>query len=141
MKVTYSPGEGDVQTWDFEPDDVPQSQAEMVEKRYGGQNWDQWLTDVRQGSARARRVLLWHLLRQTHHTLRFEDTPDFRMGQVRVDSSLPELRIQRERAAKMPGLSDDDRELVLAALDQDIADLEAAEADDAPAGKEPSPTS
>ncbi|WIM97842.1 hypothetical protein ACTOB_001396 [Actinoplanes oblitus] len=139
MKVTYTPGEGDVQIWDFDPDQVPQSQAEMIERRYGsgpGQ-WDAWVDDCRRGGARARKILLWHLLRQTHHTLRFEDVPDFRMGQVKVEHSLEELLTIRDRVLKS-NLTTDEKDGVLAALDLEIteqmgddappADVEPAEA-------------
>lgn len=102
------------------PDDVTQSQAEMVEKRYG-RNWDDFLTDVRGGNAKARKVLLWHLLRQMHHTLRYEDTPDFKMGAVVVSFDLEELQIIRDRVMKA-NLSDEDREAVLTALDLDLSE-------------------
>lgn len=120
MKITYTAGPDDVQSWDFDPDDVTQSQAEMVEKRYG-QNWDTFLIDVRQGSARARKVLLWHLLRQTHHTLRIEDVPDFRMGDLKVEHSLDELLHIRDRVFKA-NLAQDEKEGILAALDLEITE-------------------
>jgi len=129
MKVTYTAGPGDVTVWEFDPDDVPQSQAEMVEKRYG-RNWDTFLVDVRQGSARARKVLLWHLQRLTHHTLRIEDVPDFKMGAVKVEHSVDELLLIRDRVAKS-SLSDEDKEGLLAAFDVEISDAMA----EAEAGK------
>lgn len=119
MKVTYTTGD-EPRTWDFDPAEVPQSQAEIIEKRYG-QLWDQFLSDVRQGSARARRVLLWHLLRQEHHTLRFEDTPDFKMGQVKVEHSVAELLLVRDRVAKA-NLDADEKDGILAALDVEITE-------------------
>lgn len=135
MKVTYSPADGDVQVYDFDPDDVPQSQAEMIEARYGrgpGQ-WELWIEDVRRGGARARKVLLWHLLRQVHHTLRYEDVPDFKMGQVKVEHSLGELLTIREKVLKS-NLADDEKDGVLAALDVEITEQMG---DDASATDEP----
>lgn len=120
MRVTYTAGPGDVTVWEFDPDEVPQSKAEMVEKRYNG-NWDTFLVDVQSGSAKARRVLLWHLLRQVHHTLRFEDTPDFKMGAVKISHSVAELLRIRERIEKST-LSDDSREGIMAALDVEISE-------------------
>jgi hypothetical protein len=132
MKVTYTAGPDDIQVWEFDPDDVWQAQAEMVEKRYG-KVWDAFLVDVRQGSARARRVLLWHLQRQVHHTLRLEDVPDFKMGAVKVEHSVDELVRIRERVAKS-SLSEEDKEGLLAAFDVEISDAMAeAEAGKAPA--------
>jgi hypothetical protein len=129
MKVTYTAGPDDVTVWEFDPDDVWQAQAEMVEKRYG-KNWDTFLIDVRQGSARARRVLLWHLQRQVHHTLRLEDVPDFKMGAVKVEHSVDELILIRDRVAKS-SLSEEDKEGLLAAFDVEISDAMA----EAEAGK------
>lgn len=139
MKVTYTAGEGDITVWDFDPDEVPQSQAEMVEKRYG-KNWDSFLVDVRAGSAKARRVLLWHLLRQAHHTLRYEDTPDFKMGAVKVSHSVEELLEVRERVEKS-NLPDEDREGILAALDVEISEGMAEAESGKAAGTEASTTS
>jgi hypothetical protein len=125
MKVTYTAGPDDVTVWEFEPDDVPQSQAELIEKRYG-KNWDSFLGDVRSGSAKARRVLLWHMLRQTHHTLRLEDVPDFKMGAVKVEHSVAELVEVRDRVAKS-SLPDEDKEGLLAALDVEITEAMAGD--------------
>lgn len=127
MKVEYKVGEGDVQVFAFVPDQVTQSQAELVEKRFGA-SWDDFLQAVRGGNAKARKVLLWHLLRATHHTLRYEDVPDFRMGDVKVSFDYDELMEIRDRVLKA-GLSEEDREAVLTALDIDIT-----EALDAPEG-------
>lgn len=121
MKVTYKVADNDVTVWEFNPDDTPQSQAELMEKRYGG-NWDAFLTDVRSGSARARRVLLWHLLRRTHHTLRYEDVPDFPMGAVKVEHSVDELRFIRDRVLKA-ALPAEEREQILTALDIEITEV------------------
>jgi hypothetical protein len=120
VKVTYNAGEGEPRVWDFDPDEVPQSQAEIIEKRYG-QLWDSFLSDVRQGSARARRVLLWHLLRREHHTLRLEDTPDFKMGQVKVEHSVEELLRVRDRVAKA-NLDPEEKDGMLAMLDVEITE-------------------
>lgn len=130
MKVTYNPSGDSPRVWFFDPDEVPQSQAEMIEKRYG-QLWDAFLADVRQGSARARRVLLWHLLRLEHHTLRLEDTPDFKMGALKVEHTVDELLTLRGRILKA-SLPDDERDGILAALDVEITEA---------MGEEPEPES
>jgi hypothetical protein len=133
VKVTYKESaEAQPRVWNFDPDEVPQSQAEIIEKRYG-QLWDQFLADVRQGSAKARRVLLWHLLRLEHHTLRFEDTPDFKMGAVKVEHSVEELLRVRDRVAKA-NLDPEEKDGILAALDVEITE----QMGDAPA-PEPEP--
>lgn len=146
MRITYSPADGDVQQWDFTPDEVRQSEAEVVEKRYG-RNWDSFVSDVRAGNAKARRVLLWHLIRRDHHTLRYEDTPDFAMGEVKAEHTLEELVTIREKVQKA-NLPDEDREQILTALDIEITELLSEQAPDQDVadvealveGKAPSPS-
>ena len=98
MFVEYDPQDGTgKQTWEFDPDDVLQSDAEEIEKAYG-QAWEVWLHGLRIREAKARRVLLWQMLREKHREaggrikLRFADTPDFRMRQVTVHMSSAEIR-------------------------------------------------
>ena len=119
MRITYV-HDADTTIWDFDPDDVMAAQAELIEKRYG-QPWDKWMNDLRQGSPKARRVLLWHLLRLTHHTLKYEDVPDFRMRELKVEMSYDELMKLRDRVQKMAE-DDVDREKIMAALDVEITE-------------------
>jgi hypothetical protein len=135
MKVTYAPEGAEPQVWDWDPDKVTQSQAEMIEKRHGGR-WDAFTEDVRAGGARARRVLLWHLQRQTHHTLRYEDTPDFRMGDLRLEFDLDELALIRDRVMKSD-LSDQEKEGVLLGLDIELTERMGEAAVDEPTEVEP----
>lgn len=98
MFVEYDPEDGTgKQTWTFDPEDVLQSDAQDIEKAYGG-SWEEWLHALRIKQAKARRVLLWQMLRERHREaggsikLRFADVPDFRMRQVVVHMSSSELR-------------------------------------------------
>lgn len=127
MLVTYNPGPGERQQWQFNPEDVKASQAELIEKRFGG-GYAEWSNEVRKGSIRARRVLLWHLLRTEsgHHTLRFEDTPDFTLRELVVEMSVAELVELRDRLAKV-NMPEDEREQVAAALDIEISEAMARE--------------
>jgi hypothetical protein len=125
VHVTYTPEDGDVQRWEFDPGRIRRSEAEICEKRYG-KNWDQFRAAVVTGEARARSVLLWHLLRREHHTLRFEDTPDFYMDELLVEHTQGELLTLRERVLKA-NLPDDEREQVLTALDLELSDAIAGE--------------
>jgi hypothetical protein len=118
------------------PDEVTQSQAEMIEKRYGGR-WDAFTEDVRAGGARARRVLLWHLQRQTHHTLRYEDTPDFRMGDLRSSSTWTSWLLIRERVMKSSLDADQRRTTSWPALDIELTERMGEAAADEPTELEP----
>ncbi|MFF0469328.1 hypothetical protein ACFYPX_18090 [Micromonospora zamorensis] len=131
MHVTYTPEGGTAQRWDFNPGRVRAAEAELIEKRYG-KAWDQFRADVQTGSMKARRVLLWHLLRREHHTLRFEDVPDFYTDELLVEHSVDELTLMREKLAQAD-LPDGDRDQMLAMLDIELA--EAAARGEVPGGK------
>lgn len=120
MHVTYRPEDGEEQRWEFDPSKVRASKAELIEKRYG-QNWDKWRADVQSGNMRARRVLLWHLLTQEHHTIRYEDTPDFAVDELLVEHSATELAAFKDRLMKAD-LPEADREQMLVALDLEISE-------------------
>jgi hypothetical protein len=135
MFVTYQPEGKDQQRWEIDPDRVRQSRAEIIEKRFG-KNWDQFRAGVQSGDSKARKVLLWHLISLEHHTLRYEDVPDFCMGELKVEHSRGELLVLRDRLAKV-NLPEDEREQMLTALDIEITDAIASEDD---LGKAPSPS-
>jgi hypothetical protein len=118
--VTLSQEGNSPQMWEFDPTKVRASQGEMVEKRYG-QPWDVFLRDLIKGSMLARRVLLWHLMRLAHHTLRYEDTPDFYSSELTVEYSRAELESMRATAETSKALTEDERSQALAVLDDEIA--------------------
>lgn len=92
MDVTFDQEDGNAPLhWTFDPDDVLRSEAAAIEKAFGGP-WEQFINQLRVKDAKARTVLIWHLLRQQHPNLRFDDVPDFRMRQVKVQMSSTELR-------------------------------------------------
>lgn len=125
MLVTYAPEAADKQRWEWNPDRVRTSEAELIEKRYGD-SWDKFKIGVISGQSRARRVLLWHLLRLEHHTLRYEDVPDFYMGDLLVEfdrSELSAMRANLERAR----MDESEREQMLIAIDLQIADAPAGD--------------
>ncbi|MEU1602688.1 hypothetical protein [Micromonospora matsumotoense] len=121
MIVTYTPEGEESQSWEFKTGRVKASEAEVLQKRFGG-TWDEFAVGVFKGDVRARRVMLWHLLRLTHHTLRFEDAPEFYMDELKVEHTKEELGVMRSNIEKMSALPAEDREEILAALDIEIAD-------------------
>ncbi len=122
MLVTYSPEGGEVQRWEFDPGRVRQTEAVIIEKQYG-ENWEKFCADVQAGSIKARRVMLWHLIRREHHTLKFEDTPDFFTSELVVEHTAAELTAMRDKESKA-GLPMADLEQALAVLDAEIAAAE-----------------
>lgn len=135
MFVTYAPEGEEPQRWAFDPRKVRASEAEAVE-RQAGESWDSWLVQLQKGGMRARRVLLWHMLRGQHPALRFEDTPDFYAGDLTVEYSLAELEAMRDRVVKA-AMSEEQRQAVMSVLDTQIKDARERGADE---GKAPSLT-
>ena len=121
MQVTYKPEDHPDrhQTWDFNPNRVRQSRAEMIEKRYGARYAD-WTNEVQRGEARARRVLLWHLMSMDHPGVKLEDVPDFMMEEVEVDYSISDLQKLRVSVAES-AMDDANKETTLERLDLEIA--------------------
>jgi hypothetical protein len=119
MLVKYSPENGKPEEWEFDPNRVRQSEAEMIEKRMGG-TYQDWVRLIQAGDTRARRVLLWHLRRREHHTARFEDTPDFLFGELELDYSLADLQKIRQQMVDS-SLSDDEKGEIIDRLDIEIA--------------------
>ncbi len=124
MLVTYKPEGTEPKTWKWTPGRVLVSECAIVEKVYG-KTWEMFAAEVQQGSARARRVLLWHLQRRDHPMLRFEDAPDFYADELSIGYDEGELRSMRDEVADNAGLTGTERDVALAALDREIAEAEA----------------
>lgn len=125
MHVTYKPEDGTPQEWEFNPGRVRAGAAEVIEKRFGD-SWEKFCAAVQQGSMRARRVLLWHLLTREHPGLRLEDVPDFYADEVVVEHSVAELTELRERLDKAD-LPEDQRVMTHAAFDLAMSEAMARE--------------
>jgi hypothetical protein len=126
MLVTYKPenedgtpraGEG----WEkeFNPQRVRQSRAEMIEKRYGAR-YAVWVSEIQAGEAKARRVLVWHLLSLEHPTFKMEDVPDFMFGELELDYSVADLQKLRGQVAES-AMDDAAKAETLDRLDMEIA--------------------
>ena len=93
MHVTWDPEDGgEVIVLEFKPDDdLGSKEAEEIEKLFG-QPIEQWVNELRMKSAKARRLLLWWMLRQNHRRLAFKDVPDFKLRQMKVEMDVAELQ-------------------------------------------------
>jgi len=126
MHVTWDPEDGsEQQTWVFTPEDITRKQGEKIEK-HAGTTFDQWTIGLRTGDLTARAVLLWHMLTQVHPTLRFEDVPDFRVRQLKVQMDVAELKDLWEKAKKTR-MKPDVREAFESQFETDMADALARE--------------
>jgi len=138
--ITFKPDGDPPQDWDIDIDDVTESAAERIERQYRKATADNSLTydhfrlSVYQGGATARRVLLWHLMREVHPSLRFEDTPDFRRKQLKVEFSRGELKVMRDQVADKVGNAAE-RQVALDLLDAEILTARDSLADPDESGK------
>lgn len=126
MKVTYTPAGDAPQVFDFKPKLVRAGAAEMIETR-ADMKFDLWVDAVLQGSVKARRVLLWHLLSRTHGHIRLEDI-DFAVGEVVVERDLEEAKALRSEIEVWRG----NEEIRIQALSEINAEIEKLEAEEGP---------
>ncbi len=138
--IAYSPDGGEAQRYEFDADDLRVAAAEDLERKFEG-SLDELQQSLMSGSIRAKRVALWHVLRQQHKELRYDDV-DFRAGEVEVILGRELLEKLHAAAQTATGLSEDKRRAAVAAfkaqLDRsDDGEGQAGEVP-APAGKAPS---
>jgi hypothetical protein len=131
VKIIYTPADGDEQRWDWEPKQVRARDAELIETKADA-TWDEFQMQLLGGRMRARRVLLWFLLRKDHPTLKLDDV-DFAVGEVKAEHTVGELQELREGVVDAPRLPEDRREAALEMIDKQIAEQLAG--GEEPAGK------
>jgi predicted transcriptional regulator len=122
MLVTFQPEGQDTPTkWEFQPEQVRQSQAELIEKR-SGMTYPEWTQALGKGGSLARRVLLWHLMTRDGQPVRIEDLPDFRYADLKVDPSIDEMQRIREQIENSDE-TPENKALALEAVDAELKRL------------------
>ncbi|WP_414943306.1 hypothetical protein [Amycolatopsis sp. cmx-11-32] len=140
--IAYSPDGGEAQRYDFDPDDLRVAAAEDLERKFEG-SLGELQQSLVSGSVRAKRCALWHVLRQTHKDLRYDDV-DFRSGEVEVILSRELLEQMHAAAQTATGVPEDKRRVAVAAIEAQLsrsASVDGEGQDDevpGPAGKAPS---
>lgn len=114
-----SPRQGEDWEKEFNPQRIRQSRCEMIEKRYGAR-YSEWVKEVQAGEAKARRVLVWHLLSLDHPTFKMEDVPDFMFGELEVDYSVSDLQRIRNDVVES-SMDDASKKETIDRLDIEIA--------------------
>ena len=87
VRVTYAPQGAEPQSWEFDPEDADNLEAEAIEV-VGDTTWDsyaQWLFLMGRGNMRAIRALLWILQQRTNPQLDFNQVR-FRTADIAVES-------------------------------------------------------
>lgn len=119
--------------YEFRPERTLGSRARIVEKLYTKlcgerRTWEQFVADAKSGSIAARQIALWLAQTEVHPTLRFEDMPDYRVGELGMEYSKQELRQAKAAIEANRDLVESEKAAMLAGID--------AEIDDAPAGSD-----
>lgn len=123
MIVDYIPEGEEPQRFEFRPGRMRLAACAQIEfqyKKLAGEpkTYQQFVEDIKTGSAVARRVLIHHLLRRQHPAIRIDDVDPYEDEIVLTfhKAELQELRALVEKASNVP-----DKETVLARLDDEIA--------------------
>lgn len=118
MYITYRPvGDGEPQEFVFLPGKTPTFDSEAIE-RVTEWTWDEFMTNLQKGSLKARRALLWILLRRQHRGIQFKDV-SFTPDEVNVEYDVFELTQLRRDIEDSPR-SDEEKEPFLAYVDREI---------------------
>jgi hypothetical protein len=125
--LNYSPAEGDKQVFPFKPEKLMSVEAEILE-RITDWTFAEFQMKLISGSARARRCMLWILQKRQHPTLRLDDVQPL-VGEVELEFEREELLNMRDAAEASRQGSEQDRENVIALVNQL---LEASSDDTAP---------
>ncbi|MCY0930782.1 hypothetical protein OTB20_32255 [Streptomyces sp. H27-H1] len=129
MYLVYQPdGSDEPKRWNYNPRKIMSAERERIEK-ITGRDWSDFTQAVVKGNSLCRRALLFVFLKREHPPTRFEDV-DFAWEELRLEHTRGELLLIREQVVDTAPA--DQREAILANLDQDIAE---AEDDSATEGK------
>lgn len=114
MIVTYSPAGEMAQRWSYKAAELPSSEAEDIEEAVG-LTFDEWQQRLLRGAARARRALLWVLLKRDQPGLKFAEL-SFSMGELEVEFDQEEKQRIRSEAEKSTELTEEERQQLLTLL-------------------------
>lgn len=130
--------------YEFRPERTDYNRARVAEKLYSKacgerRTWEQFVAEAKSGSIAARKIALWLAMTDKHPMLRFDDVPDFKVGELTMEYSKQELRVIRAGIAASENLLDNDKASYLAGLELEIAEAEAGsdEPDPEPEAEEP----
>lgn len=125
MYLIYRPDGGEEQRWTFQLGKLRSMEIEAIEKVTGLKYGTEFKETLLKGGALARRALLWTFQRRTHPTLRFADV-DFADDELALDMDRDEWAEIRAATEKAPGMDDETRQQLLAAIDQSIESADEA---------------
>ena len=96
----YSPADGEMQQWEFDPSAWTVGEMSTVERMYRKPR-DEFLADVNDGYVTARKILLWIVRRPTEPELTMDDIDELNSGDLGL--------FQLVRDDTGPGADDEDQ--------------------------------
>jgi hypothetical protein len=121
MFLKYTPDDADPQTFEFYLGKLRTMEAEAIEKHTGLNYGSDYKQALLMGNVRARRALLWTLLRRQHPTLKYADV-DFADDELVIEYDTDEWADIRAAVEKATHLDEEARAVQLAAIDAAIAE-------------------
>lgn len=131
MHLVYTPEGGEEQRWEYRPGRLRVMEMEAIDRHTGMSYATEFKAELIKGNTRARRALLWTMLRRSHPTLKFDDV-DFADDELRLERDQAEIAEEIAAVEGMADLPEADRLMTLAVLRQQLAT-----APEPPAGKAP----
>lgn len=116
MIVTFTPVEGDTRTYEFKAKKLLSVEAENIE-RLVGKPYTEAVQSVIQGSALARRALVYTLEKRAHPTLSWSAF-DFPYDAVEVEFDAEEMADIRAAIEAAPNIDEAERAAMLAQFDE-----------------------
>jgi len=116
--LRYTPEGSEPQEWPIDLGKLRTMEVEAIEKVTGLDYGVEYKQRLLKGNGRARRALLWTLLRRRHSTLRFEDV-DFADAELELGMDKGELAEMRKTLTEVP-MDEGERAIALSLIDQQI---------------------
>jgi hypothetical protein len=99
--LVYSPEDGDVQRFPYNPRKMMSPEMEAIEK-VTDRGWSAFTADVVQGNALCRRALLWVFLKRQHPVIKFADV-SFMWDELSLEYSKQEYTAMIEEVQQRAG--------------------------------------
>lgn len=116
MYLTYCPeGNDEPQEFVFNPDNINTFDAEAIESATAW-TWEEFMMNLRKGSVKARRVLLWVFLRRVHRGLQLRDV-NFKNKEVKLEFDASEMATLMDAVKESPDQPGVDKESILDAME------------------------
>jgi hypothetical protein len=127
MILTFTPGEGDVQRWEFQLGKIRVGEQKAIQKAARVPFGTEFKKNLISGDVYARQALLWVLQRRLHPTMQLDDV-DFADDELVLEFARDELQEMLDaltRGDVEDGVSEEDRLKAIASITAELAQIDA----------------